>query len=758
MSNPNSQLDGLGSFNQSSKNAGVIRYGEFYNGAQNLGTVALSAVFNNTSQNRGTIGNLLPIDAATIVQDHSANWDEAYAAMFTNSATFISNLSAVLSGVGGGGTGDATNAPIWDAVANFVEGVSANLVYTNDSRLGQNGQGSIAYSYVNSNSAVLVKTTDSRLTDSRTPLSHTHDASAIVSGTLDPARLPVYPSQEQVVINGVLHTGLNGDNYTGGVDAFTYLLSSINQGTVVTTTDGFRWIYTGSGDKRYESGYVKLADISPDWSVITNKPASFPVDGHTHVISDVTGLQAELDTLQNEIDGKQASGNYVLDSDNRLSVLVSNSAQWGNGTQEGHSAYVYVQANSGSLVSTSDSRLSDSRAPLAHTQPVSTITGIADYVDDRINLIGTGSNDAYTFVNSNSANLVYTSDSRLSDSRTPLAHTHAMSSVNGLSAALALKTDLTDFNALNTFVADNSGSWDGIGPVYNYVKGASAATVLSTDYRLTEAVTAYTYLTGNSASLVVTSDSRLSDTRTPKAHVHDAADITTGTIDIARIPVLPSMVQVVASGDLTSLTTQQLTAIGQGSVVTTTDGARYVYSGTGSKTVSGSYVLLADITPDWTEVANKPATFTPSTHTHVPSEITGLSDITTYIQSNTAAWSGLTTSTISFTIDGGGVAVSTGSKGFVQVPNNFTVQEWYITADTTTTNLTVDVRKATYDNLPTTTSIVAGSTISLTNAQKNRNTSVTGWTAINAGDFLEFYVTDASNASVVVVSLKGVRS
>lgn len=86
----------------------------------------------------------------------------------------------------------------------------------------------------------------------------------------------------------------------------------------------------------------------------------------------------------------------------------------------------------------------------------------------------------------------------------------------------------------------------------------------------------------------------------------DASKITSGTIDVARIPVLPSQVQVVSTGDLTALTPSQTSAIGQGTVVTTVDGFRYVYSGSGSKTTSASYTVLADITPEWNAIANRP--------------------------------------------------------------------------------------------------------------------------------------------------------
>lgn len=89
---------------------------------------------------------------------------------------------------------------------------------------------------------------------------------------------------------------------------------------------------------------------------------------------------------------------------------------------------------------------------------------------------------------------------------------------------------------------------------------------------------------------------------------HDASLITSGTIDPARIPVIASQIQVASAGDLTALTAQQQSTIGQGTVVTTTDGFRWVYKGSGSKTDPAFYIQLADITPDWSAIANKPTT------------------------------------------------------------------------------------------------------------------------------------------------------
>jgi hypothetical protein len=90
-------------------------------------------------------------------------------------------------------------------------------------------------------------------------------------------------------------------------------------------------------------------------------------------------------------------------------------------------------------------------------------------------------------------------------------------------------------------------------------------------------------------------------------HQHSAADITSGTLDIARIPVLPSQKQIVSSGGLAQLTTEQQGEIGQGTVVTTLDGKRWVYTGAGSKVAETSYIVLADITPEWSAIASKPS-------------------------------------------------------------------------------------------------------------------------------------------------------
>lgn len=77
----------------------------------------------------------------------------------------------------------------------------------------------------------------------------------------------------------------------------------------------------------------------------------------------------------------------------------------------------------------------------------------------------------------------------------------------------------------------------------------------------------------------------------------DASKVGSGVFDLARLPVLPGQKPVTSSGGLADLTTLQQADIREGTVVTTTDGVRQVYVGTGSKTAGGSYITLADVTP-----------------------------------------------------------------------------------------------------------------------------------------------------------------
>jgi len=69
--------------------------------------------------------------------------------------------------------------------------------------------------------------------------------------------------------------------------------------------------------------------------------------------------------------------------------------------------------------------------------------------------------------------------------------------------------------------------------------------------------------------------------------------------------------QVVTAGGIANLSPAQQLQITTGSIVATTDGRRYAYLGSGAKTSDLSYLVLGSTSPDWNDVANKPASFQP---------------------------------------------------------------------------------------------------------------------------------------------------
>lgn len=74
-------------------------------------------------------------------------------------------------------------------------------------------------------------------------------------------------------------------------------------------------------------------------------------------------------------------------------------------------------------------------------------------------------------------------------------------------------------------------------------------------------------------------------------------------------PLTPSAAQaaIVSSGSLGDLTAAQIALVQEGTFVTTVDGKRWQYTGTGDKTLAASYILISDETPEWAAIENKPA-------------------------------------------------------------------------------------------------------------------------------------------------------
>lgn len=109
---------------------------------------------------------------------------------------------------------------------------------------------------------------------------------------------------------------------------------------------------------------------------------------------------------------------------------------------------------------------------------------------------------------------------------------------------------------------------------------------------------------------------------------------------------------------------------------------------------------------------------------------------------------------IGITIDGGGSAITTGSKGYVYVPYACTINSATLLADQSG-SIVIDIKKSTYADFPTTASIAASAKPTLSSAQKSTDSTLTGWTtSVAAGDCIEFVVDSITTVTRVHLSMK----
>jgi len=116
--------------------------------------------------------------------------------------------------------------------------------------------------------------------------------------------------------------------------------------------------------------------------------------------------------------------------------------------------------------------------------------------------------------------------------------------------------------------------------------------------------------------------------------------------------------------------------------------------------------------------------------------------------------------TITFIIDGGGEAITTGQKGHLEIPFACTINRVTMLADQSG-SIVVDIWKDTYANFPpdNADSITASAPPTITTAQKAQDDTLTGWTTtIVAGDILAFNVDSCTTIERVTISLKVTKS
>lgn len=257
-----------------------------------------------------------------------------------------------------------------------------------------------------------IVTADTRLSDARTPLPHSHTWESITG------KPNTFPSTTH---------GHTISNITGLQDILDDLAA-------------------GGG------GGGPAGPVA--WDDVTDKPVSFPPAAHTHGISEVTGLQSQLD-------GKQAAGDYVTDA--ALSIELSSKADLSHmhsiSSVTGLQSALDGKQPAGDYVEDDDSRLSDARTPTAHTHGWTSITdkpttfapsahghAIGDVTGLQSALDGKQAAGSYATTTALTSGLggkqdagdyIEEGDARLTDARTPTAHTHAWSDVTGKPSTFA---------------------------------------------------------------------------------------------------------------------------------------------------------------------------------------------------------------------------------------------------------------------------------------------------------------------------------
>jgi hypothetical protein len=111
------------------------------------------------------------------------------------------------------------------------------------------------------------------------------------------------------------------------------------------------------------------------------------------------------------------------------------------------------------------------------------------------------------------------------------------------------------------------------------------------------------------------------------------------------------------------------------------------------------------------------------------------------------------TACIGITIDGAGNAITTGIKGFASIPYNCVITSATLLANVSG-DLVMDIRKATFTDYPTTTSICASALPTLSSEIKSFDNTLSGWdTIIDAGDIIEYVVDSTSTLTKATLTL-----
>ena len=350
-------------------------------------------------------------------------------------------------------------------------------------------------------------------------------------------------------------------------------------------------------DKGHTHSYNDLLDKptafepaahSHSWDAITGKPTTFMPAAHTHGISQVNGLQLELDNINTAIAGRAAASHTHL---------------WADITDKPTTFAPSAHSHSWSSITGKPTVF----APSAHTHDWADITNKPD-------LSGASHTHDYASLTNIPTSFTpaahshsWSSITSKPTSFTPAAHTHAIADVTDLQTTLDGKAAASHNHDDRYYTeAEIDAKLSGIA-TSGHTHAIADVTGLQTALN-GKAATSHTHTIAQVTNLQATLDGKAAS-----SHSHAMADIT--GLDAA----LTGKASTSHSHTWGSITSKPSTLTGFG----ITDAVKSV-NGTLPDSAGNVVIAVSAGSVDWSTISNKPATFTPAAHNHEIADITNL--------------------------------------------------------------------------------------------------------------------------------------
>jgi hypothetical protein len=395
---------------------------------------------------------------------------------------------------------------------------------------------------VNATTTQVVMGDDTRLTNARTPVAHTHLISEVdgLQTVLDGKAVTGHTHSTTDITSGTLSVARGGTGVSatptagqiliGNNTGFTLANILPGENIAINNTPGGITISTTAEpvapDLVLQSGTYGDINVSGNtWTVVNNAIGNSKIANDAVTFGKIQNIntntvlgRATAGTGDVEEITVTAAGRALLDDADAAAQRTTLGAAAASHTHAASDvtsgSFDIARIPTGNTASTvcigNDARLSDARTPTSHAHGNITNAGFLGTTANIPLITGTGGiiqagsfgTAANTFCQGN--------DSRLSDARTPVAHTHLISAIDGLQ------------DALNNKVDDSQITSFGLGLV-----GAASAGAAQNVLGLGTASTRNISSLGDAASneVVLGNDTRLTNARTPVAHTHTITEI-----------------------------------------------------------------------------------------------------------------------------------------------------------------------------------------------------------------------------------------